>query len=94
MLALWEAEFMADQEWTPMSRAEVLAAMAAYAAGEFREYGTPVRSIVRHILGLYNGLHGARAFRRVLSDSSLLRDAGVGIFELALAEVERRESEE
>jgi tRNA-dihydrouridine synthase A len=94
MLALWEAEFGPDPDWAPLRRAEVMRAMAKYAAREHAECATPVRSVVRHVLGLYNGLPGARAFRRVLSDAKLLRDAGVGIFELALAEVERSEAEE
>jgi tRNA-dihydrouridine synthase A len=37
--------------------------------------GVPLRAIVRHVLGLYHGDPGARAFRRMLSDASLLRDA-------------------
>lgn len=56
------------------SRDDVLAGMAAYAQREGAR-GVPLRSIVRHVLGLYHGEPGARAFRRTLSDSNLLRDA-------------------
>lgn len=94
VLALWEAEFLANPDWVPMRRAEVMAAIVEYAERELRDFNTPVRSIARHVLGLYNGLPGARAFRRVLSDAVLLRDAGAAIFKLALAKVERDESEQ
>jgi tRNA-dihydrouridine synthase A len=30
--------------------------------------GTPLRSITRHMLGLFNGRAGARAWRRALSE--------------------------
>lgn len=90
-LALWEAEFLADAngDWTPPQRADVMRALAAYARREQQAYGTPVRCIARHILGLYNGLPGARAFRRMLSDAALLRDAGPDLLLRALARVER-----
>ena len=41
--------------------------MAEYTARQFKEHGTPVKSITRHILGLYQGLPGARQYRRMLS---------------------------
>jgi tRNA-dihydrouridine synthase A len=56
------------------SRADVVERMAGYAARR-RSEGVPLRAIVRHMLGLYHGRPGARAWRRTLSDSSLLTDA-------------------
>ena len=50
----------------PLTRAEVVAAMADYAAGQ-APAGVPVRAIARHMLGLFNGLPGARAWRRRLT---------------------------
>ena len=50
----------------PASRAEVVGAMADYAAAQMRE-GVPLRAISRHMLGLFNGLPGARAWRRRLA---------------------------
>ena len=32
-----------------------------------RDYGTPVKSIVRHMLGLYAGQPGGKRWRRILS---------------------------
>jgi tRNA-dihydrouridine synthase A len=51
-------------------RADVVAAMAAYAR---RMRDVPLRSITRHILGLYHGQPHARIWRRMLSDSERLK---------------------
>jgi tRNA-dihydrouridine synthase A len=58
-----------------------------------RERGTPMRSIVRHILGLYHGRPGGRRFRQILSDSARLQNAGPELLEEALAAAEPAESE-
>ena len=50
--------------------------------------GVPLRSIVRHILGLYHGQTGGRRFRQILSDSAKLKDAGPALLLEALAAVE------
>ena len=46
--------------------------------------GVPVKAITRHILGLYNGLPGARAWRRHLSKSAHRPGAGPEVIEAAL----------
>ena len=76
----WMAE--ADARWfndmrEPLSRAEVAQAMRDYTARILAEtagkpHPTTVRHIVRHILGLYQGMPGARNWRRMLSDADLL----------------------
>jgi tRNA-dihydrouridine synthase A len=71
----------------PRSRRAVVAAMKTY-AGVHRAGGTPLRSIVRHMLGLYHGRPAARTWRRMLSDAKLLRDADETLLDLALAAVE------
>ena len=48
------------------ARADIVAAMADYAAARRRE-GVPLRTVARHMLGLFNGLPGARAWRRRLA---------------------------
>jgi len=50
----------------PSSRHAVVAAMTDYAAEQAR-HGVPVRAVARHMLGLFNGLPGARAWRRRLA---------------------------
>ena len=52
-----------------------------------REYaaGTAPRHVVRHMLGLFQGLRGARNWRRLLSDAVFLDSAGAGALRLAVA---------
>ena len=69
------------------SRAEVMAALAEYAATEVAR-GTALRSISRHVLGLYHGVAGGRRFRQLLSDAARLRDADATLFDEALRAVE------
>jgi tRNA-dihydrouridine synthase A len=86
-LALWEAEFFGADS-LPL-RSEMIKAMAQYAEQEQRLHATPLRAITRHLLGLYNGLPGARAFRRLLSDAGALKQAGPELLHHALQLVER-----
>jgi tRNA-dihydrouridine synthase A len=58
-----------------------------------RALGTPLHAITRHVLGLFGGVPGARAFRRHLAIEGVKRDAGVATFRAALAHI-RLESTE
>ena len=49
--------------------------------------GVPPIRITRHILGLFNGLPGARAWRRTLSETARLPNAGPEVILRALDEV-------
>ncbi len=49
--------------------------------------GTRLHHITRHVLGLFNGIKGARRFRRYLSEHSTRKDAGVETFRKALAQL-------
>jgi tRNA-dihydrouridine synthase A len=71
----------------PPQRAIVLRAMMPYVAAQ-RARGVPLRSIARHMLGLYHGMPGGRRFRQILSDAARLKDAGPELLEEALLEVE------
>ena len=46
--------------------------------------GTALKHITRHLLGLYQGLPGARGFRRVLSERAHRDDAGVEVIRAAV----------
>ena len=48
-------------------REDVALAMIPYMERQGQDYGTPVKSITRHMLGLYQGQRGGKAWRRVLS---------------------------
>ena len=70
----WFLRRLAEQ-FTPetaptTSRAEIVIQMMDYAAREYREFDTPLHSITRHMMGLYHGMHGARAWRQHLSNVS------------------------
>jgi tRNA-dihydrouridine synthase A len=69
------------------TRAQVVRAMAGYAERE-RSMGTPLHSITRHMLGLYQGVRGARAWRRMLSDGKALAANRPQLLLDALAQVE------
>ena len=55
----------------PRSRTAIVGHMVTYATDQVTR-GTPLRAIVRHMLGLYHGQPNARMWRRLLSDASML----------------------
>jgi len=63
------------------------AAMAKFIAyiAEKRAEGVPLNAMTRHILGVYHGRPGARAFRRHLSENATRFDAGVEVLQEAVA---------
>src|SRR5262249_54680017 len=65
-------------------RDEVLAELKPYVDAHLAR-GDRLQHISRHILGLYQGLPGARAFRRLLSERAHRADAGYEIVEQAIA---------
>jgi tRNA-dihydrouridine synthase A len=69
-LAEWDAEFFGAGP-QPLTREEVESLMCDYMVREAAEHGTPWSSIARHMLGLRNGLPGARRWRQVWSDHRL-----------------------
>ena len=70
---------------TPLpEREEILQRLEPYMRAQ-RARGTALKHIARHILGLYLGQPGARAFRRVLSERMHKPDADFAVVEHALA---------
>jgi tRNA-dihydrouridine synthase A len=69
--------------------AGVMHAMADYAEGQLQQ-GVRLNNIARHILGLANGLPGARQFRQILSVDACKPKAGPEVFLHALSVVENR----
>jgi tRNA-dihydrouridine synthase A len=82
LLAAADRRFFGDDHPAP-SREAVVQALLPYVAVE-RERGVPLKSITRHILGLFNGLAGARAWRRHLSQAAHRPGAGPEVIEEAL----------
>lgn len=70
------------------SREQILGEFMDYAGKQMRE-GVPLKNMARHILGLYQGQPGARAYRRHISENAYNDDAGIHILKQA-AEKTRR----
>jgi tRNA-dihydrouridine synthase A len=70
---------------TPLpERDDVLVRLRPYVEAHLAR-GDRLQHIARHILGLYQGLPGARAFRRTLSEQAHRADAGWEVVEQAIA---------
>jgi tRNA-dihydrouridine synthase A len=68
----------------PRTRHEAVVAFMPYMARELH-HGTPLNAMTKHLLGLFNGVPGARAFRRHLSENAVKPGAGLAVVEAALA---------
>jgi tRNA-dihydrouridine synthase A len=51
--------------------------------------GTQLHAITRHMLGLFNGVPGGRAWRRTLSEGAVKSGAGIEVLRAALSHVAR-----
>jgi len=90
MLAEADARIFGAAATSIPERAEIVARLCDYAAVQL-EAGVYLSRITRHILGLYSGVPGARAWRRHLSMHAHRPGAGLAVIEdaLGLAEGER-----
>lgn len=70
------------------TRQQIMNELLPYIERELH-FGNSLHSITRHILGLYQGLPGARQFRRQLSENAPRRGADLTVLRAALAAVER-----
>ncbi|HEX4894773.1 MAG TPA: tRNA dihydrouridine(20/20a) synthase DusA [Solimonas sp.] len=86
LLAEVDARLFGDTHPVP-SRQEVLASLFPYVERELAA-GTHLNHITRHILGLFRGQPGGRAFRRTLSEGLAHGAVGIELLEDALADVE------
>ncbi|MGH6946252.1 MAG: tRNA dihydrouridine(20/20a) synthase DusA [Kiloniellales bacterium] len=66
VLAEADRRFFGETQ-APPRREEIARALVPYLARR-RAEGVPVKAVTRHVLGLFNGLPGARAWRRSLSE--------------------------
>ena len=69
-IAQWDAQYFGAPQ-AALTRESVEERMADYMAREAAAHGTPWSAIARHMLGLRNGLPGARRWRQVWSDHRL-----------------------
>ena len=70
----------------PLTRHQAIRALLPYVETRLQQ-GTPLHCITRHILGLFQGVPGARAWRRYLSEHACRPGAGTGTLEAALQQV-------
>ncbi len=84
LLADVDARFFAR---SPPSLDAALAAYARYVARKLEE-GVPLNAMTKHMLGLFGGRPGARAFRRHLSENATRPGAGLATLLEALSFVE------
>jgi tRNA-dihydrouridine synthase A len=68
------------------SRDDVIAGLLPYVERQLAR-GAHLNHITRHILGLYQGVPGARKFRRHLSENAYRKDAGVSVLQDAFEQV-------
>ena len=71
---------------TTVSRIEVLEQYMHYMQSEL-DKGLPLKILAQHIFGLFNGLPGARAWRRYLSENIYAKDAGLEVINAAVKSV-------
>lgn len=71
---------------TPAERADAIRATYTYVE-QHLHVGGSLHHICRHTLGLFQGLPGARRYRRYLSENAHKKGAGVDVFEAALAQM-------
>jgi tRNA-dihydrouridine synthase A len=69
-LSQWDSAFFGDPP-SGATRESIEVQMTDYMASVAKQHGTPWSSVARHMLGLRNGLPGARRWRQVWSDHKL-----------------------
>jgi tRNA-dihydrouridine synthase A len=67
------------------SKHDIVARMTDYTARMHQDHGVPVKSITRHMLTLFQGERGARAWRRALSTTAHVEGATAQVITDALA---------
>ena len=73
-----EVESRLGMDKAVQSRDDVLAALLPYVEQQLQR-GAHLNHITRHILGLYQGVPGAKKFRRHLSENAYKKSAGVEV---------------
>ena len=91
-MATFDARYYGESE-PAKTREDVIRAMLPYLQEQLDRYGLSagsglkLHSMTRHMLGLVNGLPGARAFRQTLSDAALLSAGDPGILLEAMSKL-------
>ena len=86
ILACVDQDIYHDVNAALKSREEIVYQMCDYIDSEIAN-GANLHSITRHILGLFHGCSGAKAWRRYLSENSHQADADSSVVKAALTQV-------
>ncbi len=70
-----------------LSPQDAVLAMIPYIEQQMRDHGTPMKSITRHMIGMFQGQRGSRAWRRALSTEPHLDNAQPQMLEKALLQL-------
>jgi len=81
---LAECQRVLFEPHTPIDRDEVVEKMTDYIDRQISQ-GTAVKHVSRHVMGLFQGLPGARAWRRYLSENAWRDDNNTDLLKQALA---------
>ena len=84
LLAQADAEIFNDHAQPRLERIEVARAYQAYVQTQFKT-GVPITRYTRHLIGLFQGLPGAKVWRRALSEGGVKNGAGPEVIEQAIA---------
>ncbi|MAS10210.1 tRNA dihydrouridine(20/20a) synthase DusA [Salinisphaera sp.] len=90
VMAEVDRRFFAAEAPAP-TRHEIVDAMRGFIADHLAAGGA-LKDVTRHMLGLYHGQPGGRAWRRVLSEQAYKPDAGLDVLDAALTRVEPLEA--
>lgn len=90
LLAEVDRRFFGDTRPLP-ERRQIVTAFLPYVERQLA-CGVPLNAMTRHLLGLFQGRPGARAWRRCLSEQTHRRGAGVEVIEAALRQVPETDS--
>ena len=81
-----------DTGETGLARQDIMRDLLPYVERQLAN-GSKLNHITRHILGLFQGVPGARKFRRHLSENAYKAEAGIEVLETAFAQVHRSKQE-
>jgi tRNA-dihydrouridine synthase A len=91
LLAECQQQFFEDEsgDMTETGREDIIESMSLYLERQVRE-GTAVKHISRHVLGLFQGLPGAKAWRRFISENAYKDDNNMDLLKQALDAMKSR----
>jgi len=81
-----------NDEHTPLTRHEVVEAMFPYIQNQL-DAGIRLQSIVRHMLGIFQGVKGTKAWKRFLSENAHKKEAGLDVLKQALLLIDQEDSD-